>query len=187
MFGIDMGTLAKEWLFYNQLKLVNYCVALRISKSPIILIIRSKFTKTRKIYNFFEVHNLFGKNQTAIQKRSLFAHSVQKTCRQGLSNMVVTLCAPSKNWILWKSPYFCIFLHAAGISSWSVDAEICCYQFPGMSLQLTMLQHPCDWAKRFLQLQHYQYVCALRCCLQSVYIPVMGELCWRHLLSPKWK
>jgi hypothetical protein len=106
---------------------------------------------------------------------------------QGLSIMVLILCAPSKNWILWKSPYFCIFLHAAWISSWSVDAEICCYQFPGMSLQLTMLQHPCDWAKRFLQLQHYQYVCALRCCLQSVYIPVMGELCWHHLLSPKWK
>ncbi len=70
MFGIDMGTLAKEWLCYNQLKLVNYCVALRISYLPIILIIRSKFTKTRKIYNFFEVHDLFAKNQTAIQKRT---------------------------------------------------------------------------------------------------------------------
>jgi hypothetical protein len=45
-------------------------VALRISYLPIILIIRSKFTKTRKIYNFFEVHDLFAKNQTAIQKRT---------------------------------------------------------------------------------------------------------------------
>ncbi len=40
--------------------------------------------------------------------------------------MQAILCVPMENPNLWRSHFF-IFLHAAGISNWSVDSEICCY------------------------------------------------------------